>query len=432
MQNYFWANTSWGTDVLTYTTFKYLGFLGITLLGELVITLTFFFFSKAASLSFWDQAVIFPLLIFLEEPVNSASFRAQLMSLLFLGILYFILSRFDRKSIFRFLPIPLFLIWANMHGGFILGLLIFLLWIFVKFVQSKSLSLVKSQFSIFLASLAATLINPFGLGAYAEVLHHFASEWQKHIIEWTPLDVYSDLWWRHLLVGALILFSTMYLTRNKKMKNIMPFAVIPLVVFILPFFARRYAWPFYYLTLPLLKILADFLFPKSKNLKLIIPLAIFLIYLTFSFKKIDATFKVITSGFPLDKFNKIAWEVYCRSFSDCSPKAAQYLIQNNLTDNLMTFYDWGGWLIWNYPEIKPSIDGRMPSWQDDKGHSAFNEYYLIEQNKKDIDKTVFNVVLMSPRKPVYYRLLQLVSAGSWKLVYKDKVSGIFIRSDERK
>jgi len=43
-------------------------------------------------------------------------------------------------------------------------------------------------------------------------------------------------------------------------------------------------------------------------------------------------------------------------------------------------YDWGGYLIWKLPEYKTFVDGRMPSWRDDTGYSAFEEYLEIRKN----------------------------------------------------
>ncbi|MCL5432527.1 MAG: hypothetical protein M1524_00215, partial [Patescibacteria group bacterium] len=97
-------------------------------------------------------------------------------------------------------------------------------------------------------------------------------------------------------------------------------------------------------------------------------------------------------------------------------------------EKLLTLYNWGGWLIWNYPEIKPTIDGRMPFWRNKSGYSGFLDYYAYEQNLKDIDKGKFDIVYVSPSKPIYDRLINLTKENKWKLIYKDKYSGIFIRN----
>ena len=60
MPGFIWANTSWGTDILTHLFYNTGGFFGISILGAIVITLTFFIYSKAFKLTFvvvmiWSQ-----------------------------------------------------------------------------------------------------------------------------------------------------------------------------------------------------------------------------------------------------------------------------------------------------------------------------------------------------------------------------------------
>ncbi|MDP3733318.1 MAG: hypothetical protein Q8Q91_02135, partial [Candidatus Daviesbacteria bacterium] len=137
MPDFIWANTSWGVDLIYYTAFALGGFLGLTILGALVVTLTFYFFSRAFDLSFWQKAVIFPFLIILEDPVNAISFRGQVFSVMLLGILMWILSAYERSGQRKklFFLIPLFLFWANIHGQFILGFGVLGLWFLLYFFR---------------------------------------------------------------------------------------------------------------------------------------------------------------------------------------------------------------------------------------------------------------------------------------------------------
>src|SRR3989344_5953700 len=157
MQNYHWVNSSWLTDLFSYATFANFGFLGLSILGAAVITATFYFFAKSARLDYFEKALIFPPLLYFLSPLNSVSFRGQLLSLMLLGILTYILtittSRHSHPSvvptktriginpsenpilnqveddkILYLLPL-LFAIWSNLHGQFILGLAVFAIWI---------------------------------------------------------------------------------------------------------------------------------------------------------------------------------------------------------------------------------------------------------------------------------------------------------------
>jgi hypothetical protein len=51
MPNFHWANTSWLTDIISYTTYHLGGLFGLSLLGAFVVTMTFYFFAKAAKMT---------------------------------------------------------------------------------------------------------------------------------------------------------------------------------------------------------------------------------------------------------------------------------------------------------------------------------------------------------------------------------------------
>ena len=141
----------------------------------------------------------------------------------------------------------------------------------------------------------------------------------------------------------------------------------------------------------------------------------------------------------------MSWLSYCQKYIHCSDTALDYLTvfdpeglrpewANQLTTppageagNLLTYYGWGGYMIWKYPQVKPSIDGRMTLWRDESNYSAFADYYAYEQNTSDIENSAYDTVLMYNQKPLYNRLNQLVDQGKWQKVYEDKFAGVFVR-----
>ncbi len=54
--------------------------------------------------------------------------------------------------------------------------------------------------------------------------------------------------------------------------------------------------------------------------------------------------------------------------------------------NIFNEYNWGGYLIWKLPEYKTFIDGRMPSWRDENGYSAFEEYLEAKSDPGKLDE----------------------------------------------
>ena len=426
MPDFRWANISWVIDLTSFVAFHFGGFLGLSLLAGIVITLTFYFFSKAFDLSYWEKTLIFPFLFLIELPVNQISFRGQLMSILFIAILTYMIKKYEKnKSKIIYLTPLLFVLWGNLHGQFILGLAILVFWfifyilnLFLTKELKNNLSKLKLLGISILLSLVAPLINPFGIEVYKTVIVHAFNPNLKDIMEYLPFDELSSQWWMLLSVGILVFFGLVYLFFEEKIKNQITSLGLFSILYILSWTVRRYAWSMYYFAIPFLKTLASFFIPGGKRITFYLSTSLFVIYLLIT----------LFIKYPFSQFTNMSWEDYCRDVNKCSSSSVEFLKKNNLTQDLYSMYNWGGWMIWNYPEIKPTIDGRMHLWKDAKGYSGFEDYYGYEQNFKDINDSPYNVILMSPGKPVYKRLLELNRLGAWRLVYQDNNAGVFVRN----
>lgn len=428
MPNFSWANTSWGIDLVYYAIFHGFGFLGLTIAGALVVTAAFYFFSKAFDLSYWQKSLIFPVLIFFENPINQVSFRGQLVSIGLLGVLFYFLSSFEKtKSKLLYAAPLLFLFWANLHGQFVLGLALFALWIVFfgiqKYLENKNTLYlaareIKVPLFIFLTSIAATLGHPYGINIYYETLGHFQDPLLKNIVEYLAPEELSHMWWNLVIAGVLLFLGGLFLFFEERLFGMIPGVGIVSVMFVLSTWVRRYSWSMYYLTMPLLKPVADFFKPGSKTATFYAGTALFVFFLSIA----------VLLKMPFSQFAEMNWQTYCEEYAGCSPQGAEFLSAHTFEGKLMSMYNWGGFLIWNYPVIKPGIDGRMHLWRDEKGYSAFEEYFSIEQNFSDVDKSKYDVVFIGKSKPVYQRLVTLTKNKKWKLVYRDKPSAIFIRN----
>lgn len=429
MPDYRWNNSSWLTDLITYQAFSNFNFLGITILGAIVITLTVFFFGKAAKLSIFEKSIIFPLLVYITSPVNSIAFRGQILSLMILGIMYYILSLYEKDKKLSLLLIPLFLVWGNLHGQYLIGLGLFFLWIIIYLTKEAYLEyrkdirkLVKDNIYLlvsFVGSAFAILINPFGIGVYLEALSFSNNPLQKDIVEFiAPVD-FSIVWWHLLFLGSTMVAGVMLLGTGKRNLDKAPFYLPSFLLLLFTFWIKRYTWTFYYMSIFLLQPVVHFFEPDNKRHSQYTALVLSIAFLLIA----------IFIKQPFSQFTHMNWDKYCRITVNCSAKASEFVIKNKLNnDKLFTIYDYGGFIDWNYPEIKPTIDGRMHLWRDKNNFSAFAYFLPIEQNTtKDINEAPYNTVLTSRLKPVYFRLQELANEGKWRLVYQDDYSAVFIR-----
>ena len=98
---------------------------------------------------------------------------------------------------------------------------------------------------------------------------------------------------------------------------------------------------------------------------------------------------------------------------------------------MFNHYDWGGFLIWQLPEYKTFIDGRMAAWRDADG--VFSEKYgeiktAPKENANLIDELIrkYNITF-ALEKPGTDTVNFLVNDRAWKIVYQDNVSVIIVR-----
>jgi len=349
----------------------------------------------------------------------------------------------------------LFFVWANIHEEFLLGFGLFFVWAVFYIGQKcilafqfhprpllswkreqkvkqkvtteqKLLDSIQSErkeilqvISILLLSLIVTVINPFGIGVHLDALSHFGNPLLKDINEYLPLASFSQEWWKQVIIALFLAFSVLFLYFEKKLTPKISFLGVAIFVYILSIGVSRYAWPAYYLSVPLLKPLSSF-FKRGGGKTIVISETTFLCMLL-------AITIVIKQ--PFSQFFRYSWDDYCSTFIQCSRPSVEFLESHHLTANLFSFYGWGGWLIWNYPMIKPTIDGRMHLWRDEHGYSGFADSYGYQNNFKDIDASLYNVVYMSPDQPVYKHMFTLVNEGRWEMAYQDERAGIFVRSN---
>src|SRR5437868_5491174 len=103
-----------------------------------------------------------------------------------------------------FFTIPLFFLWANTHGEFILGLGIMLIWMIFIILQEiyfnhfklnqQTGNKIKIFFFVFCSAVFISCITPFGPNVYVETFRHFDNPMQKYLAEWAPVSLLPTLW----------------------------------------------------------------------------------------------------------------------------------------------------------------------------------------------------------------------------------------------
>lgn len=417
--------SAWATDAIGYVVYKMGGFLGLSILSSAIISLGFLFISRALKMTFWTQGIIFPAALFILSPITEVSFRGQLWSFVGLGFLILCIVRFQEGEKSRiFYTVPLFMLWANFHGQFILGLAILVLWSLMRiFIQAVIIKASDAKHEAMLlgvnllAVFAATLVNPFGFKIYSEVFKHFRDPMLHFVNEWKPFQTFSVAWWSLVGWSAAVLAAVSLAFKNRRFEFLI-FSVPAFILLGFAFFERRYALPAVLISFPPVCYFISAWKAEFTNKRLAVGILLVGIYFYILFFKL-----------PSENIFSMDWQLYCRMLR-CSPATAELLMNQKVEGDIFTDYDFGGWLIWNYSDIKPAIDGRMHLWRDKNGNSILEKYYLFVNNKQDINESDFNAVYIKPGSPMANHLLELAMKGSWRLVYSDPISILFVRVEK--
>ncbi|MBI3485951.1 hypothetical protein HY025_03300 [Candidatus Daviesbacteria bacterium] len=404
-----------------------------------------------ASFAFFALLIIIPSLSFtnLSIMLLSASvllpfsgIRPQVISWFLFSL--FLRLIFDQKLKNYRLILPLiFLVWANLHGGFVIALLVFLGWIFYCIFQDKKVNFL--NILILVLSIVATLINPYNFRLWKEIWITISDQsLRSTIAEWIPIILRFDItfltlatlssfliikFWKKLNFYLVILYSLLLVMTLTSQRNAPFWTILALSLTIE--------------SLNLLKLDVSKIKYGIKRLNILGKIFFIICLLIFVFQTVYFLNRAQISS--EEKFY---------------PKQAiNFLKIHQVKGNLFSPYAWGGYLIWKLPETKLFIDGRMPSWKNTNSPSneetnAYKKYREIVYDKGDFEKLAqkyqIKTVLWfkpTPKTPptladIYLQKLEELFnqpidnlgddyfiknllVGHWKLVYQDQIAVIY-------
>ncbi len=443
-----WIPFEWGWDVITYYIYNLGGFYTLSIFRTLAVIASFFIilyvlWKNNISLS---TCIIFSgLLVF--GLLGRFSIRPQIISYLFFIILIFFLYRFKynfkvKKSFVWNLPL-LFLLWANMHMGVLLGLLVFVLFVISDeteyfFIAKKSKteeekSKNKYLLYAFVFSVISLLVNPHFFETYLYALRHSQMQMLESINEWkSPFSsasyYYVKIYMFFLFSGVIIFYYSF------KKKEIFP-ALLYAVIGIYSVQSLRFISDFMVIIFIYWVLAAGLLFEKfSLNNLLNKPAAKIILTVCLIFLTVKAYDDTIYKDYLGNYFRETGMDVNEKFF----PKAMIDFIGKENIDKIgskpFNNLKIGGYFIWNFPQSKNFIDSR------NLNDSIYSMYKNIDLKRPGFEKMIENlgidyVIYSTPYltiNPVEIRqniVSYLTMAGDkWKLVYWDDRSFLFVKN----
>jgi hypothetical protein len=421
MPGYEWVNHSWLYDLLLYVLYTRFSFIGLSVAGALAALVTFHLCVRRARLAYWQTAIAAVFFAVLTKDIMLQGLRTQVVGLLLLAVLGDLLARQREGQTWVYWVLPgLFCLWANLHGSFLLGLVVtgvFLGWELVRGrIRGSPLSRRWFCFGAsFLASVAATFVNPFTYHVYLEARRHFGNPHLTYVVEWMPPD-FSEL------VGMLFLLYTLFVAYGfvaRRRLDDLPVLLIATATFYMAATTRRHVAVFMVLTLPFVAEVIKGLRVRVEGVvrTSVAMAAIVLVLGLIVFERRPQ----------LRDFARNSMDTYCSYGPQCSEGLAQYLLQHPPVGRGFNFYDWGGFLIGRGVQTKLFIDGRMHLWERSE-YQPMADYRAIYVDG-DMDafrRHNFDWVLVPRSSPFVKTLIEdekpapgVLTSRIWYAAYQD-------------
>ncbi len=441
-----WINHSWLAQIVLYYAYTWGSYLGLGLFTSILATFSMMTLYPQMSGHPLLRGIIIIFASLVAAPLWSP--RPQMFSLLFLGITALFLSRFKARKEDRLWLLPLvFMFWSNLHGGYILGLLLIgatilgeVLNHILEVEENDKLpwKVIARMILWFVVCWFVVIINPNGWKMWlipfktfqVEVLQKFISEWASpdfHRIEQQPF-----LW---LLIATLIAIGLSERRMNGSevvrlsiftylglysRRNFAPFALVATPIFAFYFNTSLNNW--------LLRLkqfgFGNAINPLSEsesirnfdlireNLRKWLNRLILVIIAVLSCLKL---YWVTTPEF--------VWEYERKLFP---VEAINWIKTNQPQGNMFNSYNWGGYLDWHLPEYLVFVDGRTDLYDD----FILKEYITVYQGNQGwnliLDKYQIHFVLIEKESPLSSALY---TSTEWQQAYQDDLAVVYIRSN---
>ncbi len=449
-----WNLHEWGSEALFFVLFDRFGAGGLIVLRAMMAALTLGCVYHTLKKSGLHTLLALVLTLVAGILFDKAwGLRPHLFSLFFLALTVYIYHEYKnhgRTRLLAWLPL-IFLLWINLHGGFVVGFLFLGICIAGEAINgslnSREETFFKSTGPLLLwtgAAFAAAFANPY---TYRGVLYPLLYSGESALPLYSVAEWHPASW---IICKSFIFYVcfviAVFALSEKRLKpgHLLFFLVFGLYAFryhrITPFFAavtlpfvagrlqelinqakealERSNFRLYQKSEGLRRYLRlrsrqlAFLNHESKgHLLLIVVLSAFCLSILFSGK---------INSLLLIGINKHKYPL----------ENIQYLKTHAPEGYIFNQYRWGGLISWAIPGKKVFIDGRIDVYKN----QIADEYYTVMQLHKGwrriLEKYNITHILMQPQTPLARHITEL--DRNWKLVSDDGVSRLFFKIADQK
>ena len=450
-----WINQNWGAGLILYIVYTVAGETGLLALKLLLIAACALFTAKSLIARGTPRAVSIVLTALCILGISRyCDLRPNLFSLVMVPLFLWIIAISERKPHYIWLTVPLEMLWANVHGGFVIGLALLAVWAGASCVASAAID--KKPFTLrsatyiiaFVAACMVVCIGPFGLKNLTFPFDMVSPTIWKGVREWRPIwapekgplpgyvfiaftiVLYAVLAWRlacwarkrgrpgrkfpesdgapqdqglqtMLFDICIAVGATAMAVSSKRFIPLSILSTMPLFSVQVRWAVWRLKWKSFYFSGACLALAGSAL--------LLVDRAPY-----YQARGPDLTKSTIFEKMHRTNF---VFPAQCAAFIDA----------NSITGNMLNFWDWEGFLRWKCPGVKVFVGGRA---QQIYTAQACSTYLDLMYGRCDIGKLGENgihLILLPQIGKESKRIVEkAVNEGDWIVVYQDAVSLLLV------
>ncbi len=348
----------------------------------------------------------------------SFSLRPQMLGYLFIILTLIVLEYFRKgKQRSLFLLPPLFLIWINTHGSWVIGLGVILIFLASGLVEFRAGSVIAQRWSTsqrihlesaFLFCIAAIPFTPYStqLAAYPFTVASSLPINVANVLEWQSMPFNLPLG-KIFLVFVLGFFLTQMVLRITchlddlalfLFGTVMACLHVRFLLLFVPFCAAS-------LSAVLAPWLPSYDRAKDRYVLNVLLMATVIAAIVWYFPSETEIQAIVNKHFPV--------------------RAVEYLRSHDVAGPMFNTYGSGGYLIWALPERKVFIDGRGDLYELG---GAFFDYLQVANLKPGAFAVLRSYGIQSCLLDRNEPLATVLGAHpDWQRVYSDEVSALFVR-----
>jgi len=432
-----WSNHEWLTEVVMAAAYNVLGVVGLKLWKFACVAATMLLVvTGLAETRATATAQLNTLTIVAVAMMPQMEFRPQLFTFMLFAATLALLARDNyRGHAPLWMVIPMMALWANLHGGFIMGIAALGLYAVTIAVRDLAagggLARALRLGALTVGALLATMVTPYGLATWNPVLHALRNPMTRvAVTDWQPLLFAILQQWHaqptgiiYMLCAVALMIAFVATVGLEHRGGDSPLVAIAVVMCVAAFVAVR--------NLPL-AIIACAL-PVARHSSLLFA------HLreraeAATGEKFDAPSKRSATSPWLAGGIAAALAIYSGIFSPrlrmdkpYPSGAVAFMRAHDLHGNLLADFGWGEYLIWHTaPASKVFIDGRYDTVYPFALIDRYIDFYFDRPGASAILTAYPHDFVLIPPGARAYDLMMKQTA--WKMIYRDADSALFART----